>query len=165
LDDVLAEFKRKGIPSVIIGGYAVQEHGYYRTTDDIDVVVPDVAAARAALVSGGKFKPNQGSSMTVTHRDTKFEVDILKGGALVDRHSKVPLPRPTSVGRDVVPLPTLIALKLDSYVTHPIVRAKDLGDVVELIQANDLPRDFIPEPAYAKLWDDLRRDLKKRLLR
>lgn len=165
LADVLTAFEREHIPSVIIGGYAVQEHGYYRTTHDIDVVVPDVAQARQALVSSGKFKPNQGSKMTVTHRDTKFEVDILKAGARLDRGSRVPLPAPSIVGRDIVPLRELLALKLDTYTTQPGSRVQDLADVVELIKANELPRDFLPDPAYQKAWDDLHTDLKRRLMR
>ncbi len=34
-----------GIPHLIAGGLAVQEHGYYRVTIDIDMVVPDVLEA------------------------------------------------------------------------------------------------------------------------
>jgi hypothetical protein len=30
------------IPHWVVGGLAVQEHGYYRVTIDVDIVVPDV---------------------------------------------------------------------------------------------------------------------------
>jgi len=33
---------RSGIPSLVVGGYAVQENGYARFTSDVDIVVPDV---------------------------------------------------------------------------------------------------------------------------
>ena len=33
------------IPHVIVGGLAVQEHGYPRTTTDVDIIVPDVLEA------------------------------------------------------------------------------------------------------------------------
>ena len=59
-----------GIPSLVVGGYAVQEHGYARFTQDVDVVVPDVAAARDYLAIRG-FRPNAGSNMTLTDRETK----------------------------------------------------------------------------------------------
>jgi hypothetical protein len=47
---VLAE---AGIPSLVVGGYAVQEHGYARFTSDVDIIVPDVAAARTVLTING----------------------------------------------------------------------------------------------------------------
>jgi len=33
---------RSGIPSLVVGGYAVQENGYARFKSDVDIVVPDV---------------------------------------------------------------------------------------------------------------------------
>src|SRR5258706_8968368 len=39
---VLAHFE---IPHLIVGGIAVQEHGYPRVTVDVDMVVPDVLEA------------------------------------------------------------------------------------------------------------------------
>ena len=33
------------IPHLIVGGLAVQEHGYPRVTIDVDIVVPDVLEA------------------------------------------------------------------------------------------------------------------------
>ncbi|HTY87144.1 MAG TPA: hypothetical protein VMB80_06740 [Candidatus Acidoferrum sp.] len=38
---ILAEHE---IPHLIVGGLAVQEHGYPRVTIDVDIVVPDVRA-------------------------------------------------------------------------------------------------------------------------
>lgn len=40
---VLALFE---IPHLVCGGFAVQEHGYPRSTVDVDLIVPDVAADR-----------------------------------------------------------------------------------------------------------------------
>jgi hypothetical protein len=73
---VLAE---ADIPSLVVGGYAVQENGYARFTSDVVIVVPDVAVARRALSIQG-FRENPGSSMTVTDRVSKVEVDLLPGG-------------------------------------------------------------------------------------
>ncbi len=56
---VLAE---ANIPSLVVGGYAVQDHGYARFTSDGDIVVPNVAAARAVLTGNG-FRENPGSNM------------------------------------------------------------------------------------------------------
>ena len=40
------------IPHLIVGGIAVQEHGYPRVTIDVDIVVPDVLEAVEFLTSG-----------------------------------------------------------------------------------------------------------------
>src|SRR5947208_701155 len=39
-----------GVPFVIIGGHAVNFHGYVRTTEDADVIFERTAAAEEALV-------------------------------------------------------------------------------------------------------------------
>ena len=76
---VLAE---ANIPSLVVGGYAVQENGYARFTPDVNINDPDTAAARAVLSING-FRENPGSSMTVTDRISKVEVDLLPGGKSV----------------------------------------------------------------------------------
>ncbi|HOW63643.1 MAG TPA: hypothetical protein P5186_00015 [Candidatus Paceibacterota bacterium] len=37
-----------GVPHLVVGGLAVQEHGYFRVTTDCDLVVPDILDALAA---------------------------------------------------------------------------------------------------------------------
>ncbi|HEY2084095.1 MAG TPA: hypothetical protein VGI88_15035, partial [Verrucomicrobiae bacterium] len=47
------------IPHLIVGGLAVQEHGYPRVTIDVDIVVPDVLEAvefLTASVTGPFFR-------------------------------------------------------------------------------------------------------------
>jgi hypothetical protein len=47
------------IPHLIVGGLAVQEHGYPRVTIDVDIVVPDVLEAvewLTANLSGPFFR-------------------------------------------------------------------------------------------------------------
>jgi hypothetical protein len=148
-----------GIPSLVVGGYAVQEHGYARYTYDVDIVVPDVREARERLGISG-FRENPGSSMTVTDRNTKVEVDLLPGGGAVGPGPlQLPLPTDTSAGPHIADLPTLIAIKLSSYLGSGIQRAKDLSDVVELIKVNSTPRDLrLPdpvEPLYVDIWDEI----------
>ena len=56
-----------------------------------------------------------------------------------------------------VSLPCLVEMKLASGMSL-VTRAKDIGDVVGLIQALDLPEDFAAKlnpyvrPKYAELW-------------
>jgi hypothetical protein len=137
----------RNIPSLVVGGYAVQENGYARFTSDVDIVVPDVALAREALSIQG-FRENPGSSMTLTDRVTKVEVDLLPGGGSVGPGPlKLPLPSVVSEEPNIADLKTLIEIKLSSYLGSPTRRAQDLADVVQLVQNNRLGRDFLVDPA------------------
>ncbi len=148
-----------GIPHLVCGGFAVMERGYPRFTGDVDIIVPNVAEAREKLLISG-FKENVGSSMTVTDRVSKVEVDLLPGGGRVGR-GPLTLPMPTQVSKEpiILDLDDLIGIKLSSYVGNPTSRMKDGADVVELIKANGLPREFVVDAkikaAYEKIWDDL----------
>jgi len=147
------------IPHLVCGGFAVQEYGYARFTGDVDLIVPNVSEAREKLLISG-FKENPGSSMTVTDRRTKAEVDLLPGGNKVGP-GPLNLPIPTVVSEEpqFLTLEELLEIKLSSYMGTPTGRARDLGDVVELIKINSLPRDFAVDTrvkaAYEKVWDGL----------
>jgi hypothetical protein len=126
---------------------------------DVDVIVPDVELAREKLSMNG-FKANPGPKMTVTDRDTKVEVDLLPGGKKVDP-GPLTLPMPTHVSdtpQILIP-EKLIASKLSTYIGRGIERSQDYADVVKLVQANHLPRDYGVEQEvrdeYHKIWDGL----------
>ena len=154
---VLAE---ANIPSLVVGGYAVQENGYARFTSDVDIVVPDVELARQTLSMNG-FRENHGSNMTVTDRVSKVEVDLLPGGKAVGPGPLV-LPMPDTVSSEprIADLRTLIEIKLSSYLGSPLSRLRDLADVIELIKSNLTPRDLSLDPAvrqtYLLTWDGLK---------
>jgi len=156
---VLAE---ANIPSLVVGGYAVQENGYARFTSGVDIVVPNVAAARAILTLNG-FRENPGSSMTVTGRISKVEVYLLPGGGSVGP-GPLPLPMPANVSAQptIADLRTLIEIKLSSYLGSPESRIQDRADVVALIKANNMPQDFELNPTvrtrYEEIWSNLRRE-------
>jgi hypothetical protein len=154
---VLAE---AGIPSLVVGGYAVQENGYARFTSDVDIIVPNVAAARERLSING-FRENPGSTMTLTDRISKVEIDLLPGGGSVGPGPlKLPMPINVSTEPTIADLRTLIEIKLSSYLGSPISRNQDLSDVIALIKANDLPGDVSLDPAvqptYRAAWDGLK---------
>ncbi len=151
---------KAGIPHLIVGGYALQEYGYYRFTSDVDIVVPDVAQARDVLSMNG-FKENPGSSMSLTDRVNKNGVDLLPGGKRVGP-GEINLPMPSTVSQipALVSVEELVSQKLSSWYQNRISRAKDLGDVVELIKASSLPRTLaVRHPdlrdQYRRIWDDL----------
>lgn len=149
-----------GIPHLFAGGFAIQEHGYYRSTLDVDVIVPDVAEAYDYLSIRG-FKVCPGSKMTLKDRESGIEVDLLPGGGSVGPHKiTFPIPRTVSSAPQFLTIEELISSKLSTYLMSPVNRAKDLGDVVELIKINKLPRTLkvageVAE-AYTGFWDQLK---------
>lgn len=151
------------IPHLIAGGVAVQEHGYFRVTLDVDLIVPDVLDAMEILTAdlSGPFERVPGIEDTVRDRRNRVLVNLLPAGRVYKRPSKVPFPAPEDVTDQprFVTLEQLISLKLDSWATNPTRRLKDKADVVELIQRLKLPRDFaVAEPVrhlYTEAWDAL----------
>jgi hypothetical protein len=147
------------VPHYVCGGFAVQEHGYPRFTVDVDIIVPDVHFAREKLCMNG-FKENPGSKMTVTDRETKVEIDLLPGGNKVDP-GPLTLPMPVHVSDQpkILTLEALISAKLSTYLGRGIARAQDYADVVKLIEANRLSREYGVDPkvqeVYHKIWDEL----------
>ena len=158
---VLAEHD---IPHLIVGGLAVQEHGYPRVTIDVDIVVPDVLEAVELLTASltGPFFRVPGIDDRVEDRRNGVEIDLLPAGKVVKRGCKVPFPQPVKVAEQfqIVSLEELLSLKLDSWSSSPNKRIKDKSDVVELILRRKLPRDLVLNPAvnslYTGIWDALK---------
>jgi hypothetical protein len=71
---------RAEIPHLVTGGYAAQEYGCLRYTDNVDLIVPDIARALAALMSCG-FRPHASSQAIVVDPETTFEVRFHAGGS------------------------------------------------------------------------------------
>ena len=158
--ETLAHFD---VPHLIIGGLAVQEHGYPRVTLDVDIVVPDVLDAVELLTAdlSGPFLRVPGCEDRVEDRRNGVRVDLLPAGRILRRGCRVPFPRPLEVVDipRIVSLEYLISLKLDSWRDAPLRRLRDKSDVVELITRRNLPRDLgvAPdmEPLYHEIWDGL----------
>jgi hypothetical protein len=151
------------IPHLIVGGVAVQEHGYPRVTIDVDIVVPDVLEAVEFLTAnlGGPFIRVPDCADRVEDQRSHTFVDLLPAGKVVKRGCKVPFPQPTRAVEElqIVELEELVALKLDSWVNSPLKRLRDKADVVELILRRKLPRELAVNPAvgalYLETWDAL----------
>ncbi len=157
---VLAE---RDIPHLIVGGLAVQEHGYPRVTINVDIVVPDVLDAVEFLTASltGPFYRVHGVDDRVVDRRNGVMIDLLPAGKVLRRGCKVPFPQPGKVTEElqIVKLEELISLKLDSWAGSPVRRHKDKTDVIELIARRKLPRDLAVAPAvrahYLETWDAL----------
>lgn len=131
------------IEAVLGGGWAVWFHGYSgRVTQDIDIALP---AARidefllAASVAGFELLARQeGRWPKLIHKETGIQVDILPEGArpgTASRPAPTTIPHPATMGAATgvlryISLPCLIELKIAAG------RARDHGDVVELLRAN-----------------------------
>jgi len=154
-----------GIPYAIVGAMALNEFGYQRTTVDVDVLLTaeGLAAFKAQLLGRGYVEQFGGSRGL---RDTEHGVGIdvvLAGSYPGDGKPKpVVFPDPAQAAQRgmaiaLLPLPTLIELKLASGLTAPH-RLKDLADVQELIRIQRLPRTLSDDlnafvrSKYLELW-------------
>ena len=151
------------IPHLIVGGLAVQEHGYPRVTIDVDIVVPDVLEAVEFLTASltGPFYRVPDFQDRVEDRRNGVFIDLLPAGKVLKRGCKVPFPNPKQVAEEfqIIPLEELLSLKLDSWRSSPQRRLKDKADVNELILRRKLPRDLAVNPVvralYLETWDAL----------
>jgi hypothetical protein len=157
---VLAEHD---IPHLIVGGIAVQEHGYPRVTIDVDIVVPDVLEAvewLTASLTGPFYRVPKVGDRIEDERNGVF-IDLLPAGRVMKAGCKIPFPEPKVVTEklQIVSLEELISLKLDSWSGSPNKRLKDKADVNELVLRRKLPRDLAVNPAvqalYLEAWDAL----------
>ena len=132
-----------GCEAVLAGGWAVWRHGFLgRITQDVDILLAasDVdPILRAAAVGGfDVLQQPVGRWPKLVHQETGIRVDILPAGqrpGTPARPAPTILPDPSSAGASgamlrYMTLPSLIELKLAAG------RARDEGDVVELIRAN-----------------------------
>lgn len=158
--EVLAHYD---IPHLIVGGLAVQEHGYPRVTLNVDIVVPDVLDALEFLTAdlAGPFVRVKGCEDRLVDKRNQVKIDLLPAGRVLRRGCQVPFPHPKNVVDvpQIVGLEDLISLKLDSWANNPTHRLKDKADVVELIKNRKLPRDLAVAPVvrtiYVETWDAL----------
>jgi hypothetical protein len=153
-------------PHFVVGGIAVQEHGYYRVTTDVDIVVPDAIEAVEFLTAdlSGPFERVPDRPGRLRDRTNGVFLDVLPAGRVLQGGCHVPFPTPQEVSEEprFITLEQLISLKLDSWTGAPTRRAQDRADVVNLIVARKLPRDLklhrAVQRAYEEIWDALQKE-------
>ncbi len=158
-----------GVPYAVAGAMALNEYGYERVTRDVDVLVTreGLAQLKAEVLGRGYVEKFPGSKGL---RDTENNVaiDFLLAGEYPGDGKPKPVrfPAPEEVGVRrggilFLPLPKLVEFKLASGLSL-LDRAKDIGDVVELIHAASLPKELADEldpsvrPKYVELWEATR---------
>ena len=164
---ITARLDGLGIPYAVVGGMAMFAHGFRRFTADVDLLVTrDGMKQVLEELEGLGYVQPPGTSTKL--RDTQSGVRIefrITGGYPGDGKPKpVSFPDPSKVSVEIdsiryVGLPTLVELKLASGTAAH--RAKDLGDVQELIRVLKLPRESAEKldgsvrAKFLELWDAL----------
>jgi hypothetical protein len=69
------------ISHVVTGGYAAQEYGCLRYTNNVDLIVPNIVRPFAVLLESG-FQPHRSSRNNVVDPETGFEVRLYEGGSI-----------------------------------------------------------------------------------
>lgn len=142
--------EKLGIDYNIIGAIALNQHGYKRFTEDIDLLLTKDGLEKfhAELIKVGcrpKFEGARKQFRTTTENVT---VEIITTGEYpgdgLPKAVSFPDPQESCVvidGLKTVSLEKLIELKLASGMTAPH-RLKDLADVQEVIKIKGLGADF-----------------------
>lgn len=131
LDKLVARIEESGIPYAIIGAMALNEYGYYRVTNNIDVLLTRVNYETFAR-----------------HADNDVPINVYFAGDYPGDGKPKPVrfPDPAVAAHRgervrLLPLETAIELKIASGISAPH-RLRDLADVLELIRICDLPPEF-----------------------
>lgn len=149
-----------GIGYVVIGGLALNAHGYHRQTIDVDVVMTAAGFADFERRFAGVYARSQNFPRRFTDAQSEVTVDVLiadevAGNRRKNKTVRFPSPAEAELHDDIptVSLTRLIELKLVTW------RYKDWGDVVELIRRQNLPESFADgldhsvRTAFGECWD------------
>ncbi|MCE9604404.1 MAG: nucleotidyl transferase AbiEii/AbiGii toxin family protein [Planctomycetia bacterium] len=165
LSRIAKSLNELGIPYAVAGGMSLYLHGYRRYTEDVDIIVTKEGAKRiyAELEGRGYVRPFE-KSKNLRDTQTGVKIEFLIAGRFPgdDKPKSISFPDPDTVyelkdGIRVLNLPTIVSLKLASWMTGQD-RAKDLGDVQELVKTFDLPESFVDslhpyvKEAFSDMW-------------
>lgn len=142
--------KEEGIPHAIIGGMAVDAHGFARFTSDVDLLTTKEGLERIhqTLVGRGYVPMFPGARKSLRDVNSGVKVEFITTGEYPGNGKPKPIvfpdPREVAVeieGHSVIRIEKLIELKLASGIDSP-ERIRDLADVQDLIMALKLPRSL-----------------------
>jgi hypothetical protein len=154
-----------GIPYAIVGGMALFAHRVRRFTEDVDVLVTaEGLRAVHEQLEGLGYVPPFPNSKQLRDTETGVRIEFLVTGQYPGDGKPKPLafPEPTSASVEIngiryLQLEKLVELKLASGMTT-VTRAKDIGDVVEMIRLLNLSAEFglqldeYVRDKYGELW-------------
>ena len=169
LKSLAADLNDARIDYAILGGMALNAHGYARETVDVDVLVrPEgLASFCERFVGRGYVVGFPGARRTFQNPQTKTKIEFITTGEFPGdgKPKPVAFPDPAAVSIEIagaryVNLPTLVELKLASGMTQP-ARRRDLADVQDLIRIIGLKAEFanllneFVQPMYLQLLGEL----------
>ena len=167
LRSLAARLDAEGIPYAILGGMALNIHGFVRETVDVDVLLTreSLDRFRERLVGRGYVPAFEGALKKVKDAETGVRIDVIAAGDFPGdgKPKDVVFPAPAGIavekgGLRVVPLETLLELKIASGLSAEHRRLVDLADVQRTIEALKLPKELggklhpSVRAEYGRLW-------------
>ena len=146
---VTSKLAELNIPYAVVGGMALVAHGYDRTTRDVDILVTSAGLVdiHRNLDGLGYVRPFK-DSKNLTDTESRVRIEFLITGQFPGdgKPKAVAFPDPLESSTEIdgiryLSLERLIELKLASGMSNAL-RAKDIGDVIELIRILKLGEDF-----------------------
>jgi hypothetical protein len=145
LDLIGSEFGRAGIPYLVVGGCAINLHGYSRHTDDVDILIDEkFADAAAACLCRHGYKANRYEDLfcrLVPESPLLVIVDLMfADSATVEKMTADSLIMKYGAHEHRIPSAKhLLAMKLHALAHGSEQRrGKDAQDVVELARISSL---------------------------
>ncbi|MCU0239617.1 MAG: nucleotidyltransferase family protein [Pyrinomonadaceae bacterium] len=147
---VTADLENRGIDYSVIGAIALNQHGYRRFTEDIDLLMTreGLLKFQTELVGLGYRPAFNGATKKFRTTQENVTVEIITEGEFPGDGKPKPIqfPNPNESqieidGIKTLTLEKLVELKLASGITAPH-RLKDLADVQEIIKIKGLTADF-----------------------
>ncbi len=144
------DLDQAGIDYIVIGALALNQHGYHRFTEDIDLLLTKEGLRQfQSLLVGLGYRPAfEGATRKFQTTTENVPIEILTSGDYPGDGKPKPVqfpdPQDSFViieGIKTLSLEKLIELKLASGMTAPH-RLKDLADVQELIKIKNLSSDY-----------------------
>ncbi|HVO51118.1 MAG TPA: hypothetical protein VMV60_09015 [Thermoanaerobaculia bacterium] len=167
LRSLASRLDAEGIPYAILGGMALNIHGFVRETVDVDVLLTreSLERFRERLVGRGYVPAFAGALKSFRDGETGVRIDVIAAGDFPGdgKPKDIAFPAPAGIaiergGIRVVPLETLIELKLASGLSAEHRRLVDLADVQRTIEALKLPKELgerlhpSVRAEYGRLW-------------
>lgn len=150
LTEIVQRLNQLGIDYAVIGAVALNQYGYRRFTEDIDLLLTKEGLERFQneLVGLGYRPAFEGSRKQFRSTTENVRVEIVTAGEYPGdgkpKSVRFPKPADTAIeidGIKTIALERLIELKLASGISAPH-RLKDLADVQEMIKVRALPAEF-----------------------
>ncbi len=168
LRSLVERLDAEGIPYAILGGMALNIHGFIRETVDVDVLMTkeSLDRFRERLVGRGYVQAFSGARKSFRDVETNVRIDVITAGDFPGdgRPKEIAFPEPSRVailrgGISVIPLEGLLELKLVSGLSAEHRRLIDLADVQRAIETLKLPRELGEKlhpsvrAEYGRLWE------------